>query len=359
MRTPESGSSQEEEPKIVLRTSHPEDRPSAMAVQWSVGWAEAPLRHRTLPEADAEWQAQHYFQEIVAEVDGVIAGRVGLEAFCPPFAELVNLSVRRDYRRMGLGQKLTRACREAAARRGFSFLFLQTEIDNTAAHRLYTGLGFVPTAHGKMLRMLEPLDYPLLAEFCLTHPLNQYSCTPIPDAVRAWNLEWNAYVTSDFVRLRLEGGASKSDSNGIGPALTECDWRIGDGERMLSLRIEREDVRDVEPGDHIELTLHVHNGGERLEGGLFQMILPPGVRVTSPATNAVQVFRWEVGPDESIVQPVTVQIDRSFDASVLQHLNYSSLSICMEAYWEGNRALLSTSIPMAVPLHSTPRLFAY
>ena len=80
---------------------------------------------------------------------------------------------------------------------------------------------------------------------------------------------------------------------------------------------------------------------------------------TRPATNAVQVFRWEVAPDETVTQPVTVQIDRSFDASVLQHLNYSNLSICMEAYWEGHRALLSTSIPMAVPLHSTPRLFAY
>ena len=354
---PESGSSQEEEPNIVLRTADPEDRPRAMAVQWSVGWAEAPIRHRTLPEADAEWQAQNYFQEIVAEVDGVIAGRVGLEAFCPPFAELVNLSVRRDYRRMGLGQKLTRACREAAAQRGFSFLFLQTELDNTAAHRLYTGLDFVPTAHGKMLRMLQPLDYPLLAEFCLTHPLNQYSCTPIPDAVRAWNLEWNAYVTADYVRLRLEGGASKSDSGGIGPALTGCEWRCGEGERMLRLRIEREDVRDVEPGDHIELTLTVHNGGERVESGLFQMILPSGVRVTSPATNTVQVFRWEVGPNESVVQTVTVQIEPTFDASVLRHLNYSSLSLCVETYWEDHRALLSTSIPMAVPMSSTPRLF--
>jgi ribosomal protein S18 acetylase RimI-like enzyme len=180
----EAGSPQE--PRIVLRTSGSEDRARALAVQWSVGWAEAPTRHRVLPEADADWQAQHYFKEIVAEVDGVIAARVGLEAFCPPFAELVNLSVRRDYRRMGLGQRLTRACREEAARRGFAFLFLQTEIDNIAAHRLYTGLGFVPTAHGKMLRLLQPLDYPLLTEFCLTHPLNQFACTPIPNTERAW-----------------------------------------------------------------------------------------------------------------------------------------------------------------------------
>jgi ribosomal protein S18 acetylase RimI-like enzyme len=343
----EAGSPQE--PRIVLRTSGSEDRARALAVQWSVGWAEAPTRHRVLPEADADWQAQHYFKEIVAEVDGVIAARVGLEAFCPPFAELVNLSVRPDYRRMGLGQMLTRACREEAARRGFAFLFLQTEIDNTAAHRLYTGLGFVPTAHGKMLRLLQPLDYPLLTEFCLTHPLNQFACTPIPDTECAWNLEWHAYVTADYVRLRLEGGASKSDSEGIGPALTGCDWRIGEGERMLSLRIEREEVRDIEPGDHIELTLRVHNGGERLEGGLFQMILPPGVRVTSPATNAMQVFRWEVGPGETVTQPVTVQIEPTIDTGVLWYLNYGSLSVCVEAFWQDHRALLSTSLPLAVP----------
>jgi hypothetical protein len=127
---------------------------------------------------------------------------------------------------------------------------------------------------------------------------------------------------------------------------------------MLGLRIEREDVRDVEPGDHIELTLHVHNGGERLEGGLFQMILPPGVRVTGPATNVAQVFRWEVAPGETVTQPVTIQIEPTYETGVLWYLNYGSLSVCVEAFWEGNRALLSTGIPMAVPFHSPPRLFA-
>lgn len=335
--------------KVILRAAEPEDRPRANAVQWAVGWADPPARHRSWPEADADWQARRYYRELVAEVDGVIAARVGLEAYRQPFAELVNLSVRPDYRRMGLGQMLTRACQEEAARRGFSYLFLQTEIDNLAAHRLYSGLDFVPTAYGKMLRMLRFLDYPLLNDFRHTHPLNQYACTPVVGEVRAWNLEWHAYVTDDYLRLRLEGGASQSDSEGIGPAIPGCEWRVGQGARNLQVRMERENVADIEPGHYIEMEITVHNTGRRTETGVLQMILPPGVRISSPATNQAQVFKWEAAPGEQFTQPVIVQIEPAFEASVFWYLNYGSLPVCMEAYWEGHRALLSTSLPMAVP----------
>ena len=90
--------------EIVLRVSEPEDRARANVVQWSAGWMEAPTVHRVRPEADADWQARRYYQEIVAEVDGVMAARVGLEAYRPPFAELFDLCVRPDYRRRGLGE---------------------------------------------------------------------------------------------------------------------------------------------------------------------------------------------------------------------------------------------------------------
>lgn len=345
-------SASEEESKrseVVLRSAEPDDSARATAVRWSVGWAKAPHRHRVWPEADADWQTRHYYREIIAEVEGVLAARVGLEAYRQPFAELIDLSVRPDYRRRGLGEQLTKACQQAAAHRGFNFLFLQTEIDNYAAHHLYTSLDFVPTAHGKMLRMLKFLDYPLLAEFRRTHPLSQYSCTPVPDRDRAWNLEWNAYVTQDCLRLCLEGGASQSDSDGIGPALTAFDWRVEEGARGLAVQITSEDVRDLEPGHHVELTITAHNYGKRLESGVFQMVLPPGVHVSSPATNAEQAFLWEVAPGEAVTQPLVVQIEPTFDSSGLWYLNYGSLPVCVETYWEGHRALLSTSLHLAVP----------
>lgn len=336
-------------PDIVLRATELEDSPRANAVRWAVGWTGAPTRHRSWPEADADWQARRYYREIVAEVDGVIAARVGLEAYRQPFAELIDLSVRPDYRRRGLGERLTRACEQEAAKRGFIALFLQTELDNHSSHRLYTSRGFVPTAHGNMLRMLKFLDFPLLAEFIRTHPLSQYSCVPTPGQERAWNLEWQAYVTEDTLRLCLEGGASQSDSNEIGPALSAFDWRVEQGKRGLRARLQSEAVRDIEPGHHIELTVTVRNYGKRVEKGVFQLLLPPGVRVSSPTTNTAQVLSWEIVPGEEITQPIVVQIEQTFDASVLWYLNYKSLPICVEIYWEDHRALLSTSLAMAVP----------
>ena len=335
--------------EVVLRASEPEDKPGASSVRWSAGWIEPPKRHRMLPEADADWQARRYFREIVAEVDGVIAARVGLEAYRQPFAELIDLCVRPDYQRRGLGELLTRKCHEEAAQRGFSALFLQTELDNRAAHRLYTGMDFVPTAYGSMLRMIKFLDYPQIADFRRAHPLNQYWCTPIPDAPRAWNLEWHAYITEDYLRLRLEGGSSRSDSEGIGPALTGMEWSVGQGARGLNVRLKPEAVRDIEPGHFVALELTVQNTGKRMESGVWQMILPPGVEMNSPATNANKTFTWEVAPGEQITQPVVIQIEPTFDTSALWYLNYNSLSLSCETFWDGHRALLSASLPMAVP----------
>src|SRR5689334_10879817 len=166
--------------EIVVRAAEPDDRARARAVQWAVGWKEPPSHHRNWPEADADWQARHYYRELVAEVDGIIAARVGLEAYRQPFAELIDLCVRPEYRRLGLGEMLTLEGQRESARRGFRALFLQTELDNAAAHRLYTGLGFVPTAYGTMLRMVKLIDCPLLRGFQQAHPLGRYSCCAVP-----------------------------------------------------------------------------------------------------------------------------------------------------------------------------------
>lgn len=334
---------------VVVRASEPEDRSRANIVRWSAGWIDPPTRHRFWPDADADWQAGHYFREFIAEVDGVLAARVGLEAYRQPFAELIDLCVRPDYQRRGLGEMLTRRCEEEAGRRGFNALFLQTEMDNLAAHRLYTGLGFVPTAYGKMLRMVKFFDYPLIAAFQRTHPLCQYWCTPIPDTPRAWNLEWHAYITEDYLRLRLEGGASQSDSEGIGPALTGLEWRVGQGARSLHVQITPEAVRDIEPGHHVALELSVRNNGKRMESGVWQMVLPQGVSISSPATNQIRAFTWEVAPGEQATQSVVLQVEPDFDVAALWYLNYNSLPVCCETFWEGHRAMLSASLPMAVP----------
>ena len=336
--------------EIDLRAAESEDRPRAREVQWAVGWKEAPSEHRNWPEADADWQARRYYREIVAEVDGVIAARVGLEAYRQPFAELIDLCVRPEYRRLGLGEMLTRECERESAKRGFRALFLQTEMDNAAAHRLYTGLGFVPTAYGTMLRMVKLIDCTLLTDFRRAHPLTRYSCAAAPGEARARILEWHAYITDDYLRLRLDGGASRSDSDGIGPAITGCDWCTEQGERALSMRFTPEAVRDIEPGHHVETTITVTNLGRRVEGGVFQMILPPGIRIASPATNLEKVFLWQAAPGETITQPVVLHIEPAFDASILYDLNYGSVPVSTEIYWERRRILLNASLPFAQPV---------
>lgn len=334
---------------VVIRVAEAEDRPRADAVRWSVGWEDAPKRHRHWPEADADWHARRYFREIIAEVDGVVAARVGLEAYRQPFAQLVDLSVRPSYRRLGLGERLTRACETEAARRGFRAVFLQTELDNSPAHRLYTRMGFVPTAYGKMLRMVKFLDYPLIDDFRRSYPLNQYWCTAVKDATRCWDLEWHAYITEDYLRLRLEGGSSQSDSEGMGPALTGLAWRVGQGARGLEVRLKPETVRDLEPGSYVDFAVTLTNTGRRQEAGAFQMILPHGVSLHSPATNQIRTFVWQAEPGETVAQEMVLRIDSTFDTSPLWYLNYGSLPLCMETYWEGHRALLSSSLHMAIP----------
>jgi len=335
--------------EIVVRAADPDDRPRAREVQWSVGWKEAPSHHRTWPEADADWQARRYYREIVAEVDGIIAARVGLEAYRQPFAELIDLCVRPEYRRMGLGETLTLEGERESARRGFRALFLQTEMDNTAAHRLYTSLGFVPTAYGSMLRMVKMIDCSLLSDFKREHPLHRYTCIAGPAGSRTWSLQWDAYIRDDRLCLELEGGASRSDSEGCGPAIIGCDWRADKGQRDLQLRFTPERVRDIEPGHHVETTITLTNNGTRTEQGAFQMVLPNGITVAGPASNQEKVFLWQAAPGETITQPVVLHVDPTFDAGVLHELNYGSVPVSVEIYWERRRVLLNASLPFAQP----------
>jgi ribosomal protein S18 acetylase RimI-like enzyme len=335
--------------EVLVRAADPDDRPRAREVQWAVGWKDAPSHHRTWPEADADWQARRYYRELVAEVDGIVAARVGLEAYRQPFAELIDLCVRPEFRRLGLGEMLTLEGERECAQRGFRGLFLQTELDNATAHRLYRGLDFVPTAHGSMLRMVKLIDCPLLSDFKRDHPLHRYTCSTGPAGSRTWILQWDAYVTEDRLCLTLEGGASRVDSEGCGPAITGCDWRVDRGEQDLQLRFTPERVRDIEAGHHVETTITVTNAGKRTEHGVFQMMLPPGIKVADPATNQEKVFLWQAAPGETITQPVVLQVEPTFDATVLHELNYGSVPVSVEVYWERRRVLLNCSLPFALP----------
>ena len=79
------------------------------------------------------------------------------------------------------------------------------------------------------------------------------------------------------------------------------------------------------------------------------MVLPPGIKVAGPAANQEMAFLWQAAPGETISQPVLLQVEPTFDASVLHELNYGSVPVSVEVYWERRRVLLNASLPFAQP----------
>ena len=85
--------------------------------------------------------------EIVAVVDGVIAGTAGIDAVgrrCKirHRAEF-GVSVLRDFWGLGIGQALTQSCIECAKNAGYRQLELSVVAENNAALALYRKLGFL------------------------------------------------------------------------------------------------------------------------------------------------------------------------------------------------------------------------
>jgi len=93
--------------------------------------------------------------------------------------EILNIGVRPDLRRRGIGRALLCAVRQAAAARGARRLFLEVADDNSAAQRLYAGAGFETvgrrpgyyrrSTNGRVDALLMCLD---LATYTLTEESN-------------------------------------------------------------------------------------------------------------------------------------------------------------------------------------------
>src|ERR1700676_5049359 len=106
-------------------------------------------------EKEAAGLPQSYIDQgggsLVAQVNGKPAGFVAWRSVPEPVArdawELKRLWVRREGRGLGLGRALTQAVLDRAVAAGRTAVYLDTVPEAmTAAHRLYLGMGFVPTA---------------------------------------------------------------------------------------------------------------------------------------------------------------------------------------------------------------------
>ena len=85
--------------------------------------------------------------EIIAVVDGKVAGTAGIEAVGTKYklnhrAEY-GIAILRDYWGLGIGSALTRACIECAGKAGYEQLELNAVADNSRAIEMYKKFGFV------------------------------------------------------------------------------------------------------------------------------------------------------------------------------------------------------------------------
>ena len=92
--------------------------------------------------------------EIVAVVDGVVAGTAGIEAVGAKYklkhrAEL-GIAILKEYWELGIGKALMEACIECAKDAGYTQLELNVVAENERAVSLYKKMGFVE--YGRNLR---------------------------------------------------------------------------------------------------------------------------------------------------------------------------------------------------------------
>ncbi len=340
-----------EDLELNIRAAIHSDVFATEGIRREVGWEKAPSDHIIWPDTDEDWSEHGYYKEIVAEIDGVIAGKVGLEAYVPPFARMVDLAVRPDYQRRGIGRKLIKACCVESARRGFTALYLQTETNNTAAHALYKSLGFLQTAHGRMLRMIHFLDYPLIANFCRTHPLYNYSCDPSHNSIRDWLLKWSDYLTRDNIVINLNSGSTRGESSYLLPSFPAIEFFNSKSELDFKAELELNAERDLEPGHHFEVVFHIENRGSRHLEGVLQFLIPMGILLKGPEWCKEKTLELSVLPGKKFSQSITFTVDPYFENSLLNRLNCPSMPISCRLFFNSKYAILSQSLHIATPFN--------
>ncbi len=95
-------------------------------------WREETVLH------DMEGDYSCYF---IAKVDGEIAG-YGCFWFIADEGQLVNIGVRPDYRRQGIGEAILTRGIEEARERGMRTMFLEVRVSNLGAQKMYEKFGF-------------------------------------------------------------------------------------------------------------------------------------------------------------------------------------------------------------------------
>ena len=103
-------------------------------------WSRADFEHEMTKNPCARY--------LVAETDGRIAAFAGAHIILDE-GHITNIAVSPDRRRMGYGEKVTRALMQLSADSGMRFLTLEVRRSNLPAQSLYHKLGFVDVGYRK------------------------------------------------------------------------------------------------------------------------------------------------------------------------------------------------------------------
>ena len=122
--------------KIVIRAARAEDVPQIMEIErasYSMPWTDTTFRG-LIDRSDADVL-------VAAEAGGKVVGYAACWVVVDQ-AELGNIAVAPDWRRLGVGARLLQAVIEHARKRGVRELFLEVRVSNDVAQRLYQRHGF-------------------------------------------------------------------------------------------------------------------------------------------------------------------------------------------------------------------------
>ena len=258
---------------------------------------------------------------IVSRIGGVVAGRAILDAAFYPLAELENLEVSPPFRSRGVGDAIVRHAIETAARAGFLAIHAQTHKDNIAAQRLYARRGFMPVTRGEMLRVWRFLNLPVLSQFLHDHPMALLDSRQASDHEHI--LSWRDTGSEDELAITIRGGSCQSDSDGVGPAVSELRLRSGSVKLTAALDADP----SVQLGGTFSTRIALANEGTGELAGGFRVGLNPGFRIASDYPGGEQ---FSIPPGATVERSVAIALQSDFPVAVLGICAYPSVPISVD-----------------------------
>jgi ribosomal protein S18 acetylase RimI-like enzyme len=329
--------------EVKVREYAPSDEHDWQLARRLSGLASLPTDHgRWSPLwLDSSPQGKGSGAELVAEVDGLVVGRVHLEAHHHPYCELVNLSVRPDYEGLGVATTLVREAIARARALGLKVMVLQEFLDEAQAHGIYQKAGFLPATRGEMLRLVKLLDVPLVSGLLKRAPQAEFTSKPAPErGEKWWRLSWNG-GPQDFVALYLHGGSCQFDSDGFQPVFQAGEFTRDN----VSLALEAEMTPELARGEVGDLRVTVKNLAKEPFRGVVRAVLLPDTQVEGDLSRRAPTVALGPGEQEEVLLPVKVTHD--FRCDFLRFGSYPSMPMTAEVCWERGSVLLSVAVKVS------------